>query len=149
VLSSMSRKGNCRDNAVAESFFATLKLELVYQSHWRNLTQAHSEVFEYIEFFYNNECLHQALRYRAPRQAFEEACRLASFSAGEKLLVSIASWRHDCCIEPGQNFVSHRFGRFTASKHFASTSIFSQVARLGQSQRRTQMYGVIEQAVTR
>jgi putative transposase len=38
VLSSMSRKGNCWDNAVAESFFATLKLELVYQSHWRTRT---------------------------------------------------------------------------------------------------------------
>src|SRR5690242_6837973 len=44
LLSSMSRKGNCWDNAVAESFFATLKLELSYRSHWRTRTQARSEV---------------------------------------------------------------------------------------------------------
>jgi transposase InsO family protein len=47
----MSPKGNCWDNAVAESFFATLKLELTYQNHWRTRTQARSEVFEYIELF--------------------------------------------------------------------------------------------------
>jgi len=63
VLSSMSRKGNCWDNAVAESFFATLKLELVYQSHWRTRTQARSEVFEYIELFYNRQRRHSALGY--------------------------------------------------------------------------------------
>jgi transposase InsO family protein len=49
LLSSMSRKGNCWDNAVAESFFATLKLELGYQRHWHTRTQARSEIFEYIE----------------------------------------------------------------------------------------------------
>jgi transposase InsO family protein len=51
VLSSMSRKGNCWDNAVAESFFASFKVELVYQSHLRIRTQARSEVFEHIELF--------------------------------------------------------------------------------------------------
>jgi transposase InsO family protein len=68
VLSSMSRKGNCWDNAVAESFFATLKLELVYQSHWRTRTQARSEVFEYIELFYNRRRRHSALGYLCPNE---------------------------------------------------------------------------------
>jgi len=68
VLSSMSRKGNCWDNAVAESFFATLKLELVYQNHWRTRTQARSAVFEYIELFYNRQRRHSALGYLCPHQ---------------------------------------------------------------------------------
>jgi len=68
VLSSMSRKGNCWDNAVAESFFATLKLELVYRSHWRTRTQARSEVFEYIELFYNRQRRHSALGYLCPNE---------------------------------------------------------------------------------
>jgi putative transposase len=66
LLSSMSRKGNCWDNAVTESFFATLKLELVYQSHWRTRSQARSEVFEYIELFYNRQRRHSALGYLCP-----------------------------------------------------------------------------------
>ena len=66
LLCSMSRKGNCWDNAVAESFFATLKLELSYRSHWRSRTQARSEVFEYIEVFYNRQRRHSALRYLSP-----------------------------------------------------------------------------------
>jgi len=68
VLSSMSRKGNCWDNAVAESFFATLKLELVYQNHWRTRSQARSEVFEYIEWFYNRQRRHSALGYLCPHE---------------------------------------------------------------------------------
>lgn len=68
VLSSMSRKGNCWDNAVAESFFASFKVELVYQSHWRTRTQARSEVFEYIELFYNRQRRHSALGYLCPNE---------------------------------------------------------------------------------
>ena len=52
-MSSMSRSGNCWDNAVAESFFAILKLELVYRCQWRTRAEAHSAVFEHIELFYN------------------------------------------------------------------------------------------------
>jgi len=66
IRSSMSRKGNCWDNAVAESFFATLKLELVYQSQWNSRAQARSEVFEYIERFYNRQRRHSALGYLCP-----------------------------------------------------------------------------------
>ena len=68
VLSSMSRKGNCWDNAVAESFFASFKVELVYQSHWRTRSQARSEVFEYIELFYNRQRRHSALGYLCPHE---------------------------------------------------------------------------------
>jgi hypothetical protein len=64
----MSRKGNCWDNAVAESFFATLKIELVYQSQWSTRTQARSELFEYIELFYNRQRRHSALGYLCPNE---------------------------------------------------------------------------------
>jgi putative transposase len=53
IQSSMSRKGNCWDNAVAESFIATIKVELVDQSQWSTRTQARNDVFEYIELFYH------------------------------------------------------------------------------------------------
>ena len=66
MLSSMSRKGNCWDNAVAESFFASLKLELVYQSRWRTRDQARSAMFEYIELFYNHHRRHSTLGYLSP-----------------------------------------------------------------------------------
>lgn len=71
IRSSMSRKGNCWDNAVAESFFATLKLELVYRSQWHTRAQARSEVFEYIERFYNRQRRHSALGYLCPAE-FEQ-----------------------------------------------------------------------------
>jgi putative transposase len=66
LLSSMSRRANCWDNAVAESFFATLKIELVYQTRWSTRAQARSEVFDYIEIFYNRRRRHSALDYLCP-----------------------------------------------------------------------------------
>jgi transposase InsO family protein len=69
---SMSRKGNCWDNAVAESFFATLKTELIYRSGWRDETHVHTAVFEYIEVFYNRQRLHSTLGYRTPAQVQNE-----------------------------------------------------------------------------
>jgi transposase InsO family protein len=65
MRSSMSRKGNCWDNAAMESFFATLKAELlrsVFDSH----ATARSAVFDYIERFYNRQRLHSTLGYRSP-----------------------------------------------------------------------------------
>lgn len=61
VKRSMSRKGNCWDNAVAESFFRNLKLEWVYQKKYRSRMQAALSVFEYIESWYNTERIHAAL----------------------------------------------------------------------------------------
>jgi len=66
IRSSMSRSGNCWDNAVAESFFASLKVELVYPSRWQTRAQARSAVFEYIEAFYNRRRRHSTLGYLSP-----------------------------------------------------------------------------------
>ena len=65
---SMSRKGNCWDNAVAESFFASLKLELVYHTRFRTRQEAISMIFDYIEVFYNRQRLHSTLAYKSPVQ---------------------------------------------------------------------------------
>ena len=65
---SMSRKGNCWDNAVAESFFATLKKELVHQCVYADPDAARSTLFEYIEVFYNRVRRHSALGGLSPEQ---------------------------------------------------------------------------------
>ena len=66
MLSSMSRKGDCWDNAAAESFFANLKNELVYWINFKTQDHARSEIFDYIEVFYNRQRLHQTLGYKTP-----------------------------------------------------------------------------------
>jgi len=66
VTPSMSRKGDCWDNAVAESFFASLKKELVYRGTFRTREEAYSAIFEYIEVFYNRERLHSSNGYTSP-----------------------------------------------------------------------------------
>ena len=65
---SMSRKGDCWDNAVVESFFATLKVELVDEADWATHELARSAIFEYIEVWYNRERRHSSLGYRSPVQ---------------------------------------------------------------------------------
>ena len=70
IVTSLSRRGNCWDNAVAESFFATLKVELVYETKWPNLHEAQRALFDYIELFYNGQRRHSSLGYLSPR-AFE------------------------------------------------------------------------------
>jgi len=72
----MSKKGDCYDNAVAESFFATLKLELVYPDFFRTREQADIQLFEYIEIFYNRQRLHSAISYAVPVQ-FEQSSHAA------------------------------------------------------------------------
>ena len=64
ITQSMSRKGNCHDNAVAESFFSTLKKELISQQTYQTRTDAISDIFEYIEVFYNRIRLHSYLNYK-------------------------------------------------------------------------------------
>jgi putative transposase len=66
VVCSMSRKGNCWDNAVAESFFATLKTELVYQRRFATRREAREAIFDFIEVFYNRERRHSSLGYVSP-----------------------------------------------------------------------------------
>ena len=71
----MSRRGDCWDNAVAESFFATLKVELVHDTTWATRATACRALFDYIEVFYNQERRHSTLGYLSPGE-FERAARM-------------------------------------------------------------------------
>ena len=62
----MSAKGDCYDNSVAESFFGTLKTELVYEQTYLSREQARQSIFEYIEIFYNRVRRHSTLNYQSP-----------------------------------------------------------------------------------
>ncbi len=66
VTQSMSRKGNCWDNAVAESFFKILKSELIYHRLYLNHWYARNEIFEFIEIWYNRKRRHSYLNYQTP-----------------------------------------------------------------------------------
>ena len=68
VTQSMSRKGNCWDNAVAESFFKTMKTEMVYHKSFQTKAEAKLAVFEYIEVWYNRQRTHSTLGYLTPCQ---------------------------------------------------------------------------------
>jgi transposase InsO family protein len=68
MLASMSRKGNCWDNAVAESFFATLERELVARRDWQTHDEARQAIFRYIETWYNRQRRHSTLGYISPVQ---------------------------------------------------------------------------------
>ena len=70
ITASMSRTGNCYDNAVTESFFGTLKTEHVHHQQFQSRDQARSSVFEWIEVFYNRQRRHSSLGYLSP-EAFE------------------------------------------------------------------------------
>jgi transposase InsO family protein len=70
IMCSMSRRGNCWDNAVAESFFSTLKIELAHEADWMTHTDARAAVAEYLEIFYNRQRRHSVLGYLSP-VAFE------------------------------------------------------------------------------
>jgi transposase InsO family protein len=66
LIPSMSRRANCYDNATMESFWATLKLELVYRCCFDSRAQARTQIFDYIETFYNRQRAHSALNYHSP-----------------------------------------------------------------------------------
>ena len=68
VKASMSRKGNCYDNAFVESFFRTLKVELVYARKFKTIQEARAAIFEFIEVWYNRQRLHSSLDYMTPEQ---------------------------------------------------------------------------------
>lgn len=72
MVASMSRKATCYDNAAMESFWSTLKLELIYRRQFANQAQVRQAVFDYIEVFYNHQRLHSTLGYRTPAD-FEAA----------------------------------------------------------------------------
>ncbi len=76
IVSSMSRRGNCYDNAFAESFFATIKKELIYRTKFATKAEAKKAIFEYIEVWYNRQRIHSSIGYLTPIQ-FEESLRIA------------------------------------------------------------------------
>jgi transposase InsO family protein len=72
LTQSMSRKGECLDNAPMESFFASFKKELVHRQRFRTRAQAKAATFEYIEVFYNRQRRHSGIGYQTPLQAFKD-----------------------------------------------------------------------------
>ena len=76
MIASMSRKGNCYDNAVAESFFSNLKNELVHHCDYYDRDEARAAIFKYIEVFYNRKRLHETLDYISPAQ-YEALAKVA------------------------------------------------------------------------
>jgi putative transposase len=76
IIASMSRKGNCWDNAHCESFFHTLKTELVYRRSFKTREEAKQAIFEWIECWYNAERRHSALEYMAPNE-YEKLAKAA------------------------------------------------------------------------
>ena len=106
MVASMSRKGDCWDNAPAESFFATLKSERVRRRHYRTREDAQLDLFDYIERFYNNRRLHSSLGYLSPAE-FEARAVTDPF--------------HQCVHQIGggsHHYRSRRSGR----SHHSSTS---------------------------
>jgi putative transposase len=77
ITVSMSRKGNCWDNAVAESFFSTIKKELIHRRRWRSLLELRNAVFEYVEVFYNRRRLHSFLNYKTPAEVEQQYAEAA------------------------------------------------------------------------
>lgn len=80
IIQSMSRKGDCWDNAVSESFFHSLKTELVYHESFKTKAQANEMIFEYLEIFYNRQRLHSYNDYMSPVE-FEEKMLLKEMVA--------------------------------------------------------------------
>ncbi len=80
AVASMSRKGNCWDNAVAEAFFSTLEFELIEGANWATHAEARKAIFRYIEGWYNRERLHSSLGYLSP-VAYEEQLALTRRAA--------------------------------------------------------------------
>lgn len=78
IRPSMSRKGNCWDNAAMESFFARFKVEALYAEDVSNKQEAYSCVFEYIEMFYNSQRRHSALGYKSPNRYEQDYLKMCA-----------------------------------------------------------------------
>ena len=81
----MSRRGNCYDNAPIESFWGTLKNELVYHYNYETRQQATSDVVKYIELEYNQTRIQKGLDFKSPRQIYDEFYRYAAWLKSPKL----------------------------------------------------------------
>lgn len=77
TIQSMSRRGNCWDNAVAESFFGSLKSELIHRESYKTRIEACTSVFDYIEIFYNQKRLHSVLGYLTPWEQVQKGRKVA------------------------------------------------------------------------
>jgi transposase InsO family protein len=77
LLGSMSRRGNCYDNAPMESFFGSLKNELVHHTSFPTKEAARRALFEYIEIFYNRRRRHSGVGYLTPARAYEQMAKAA------------------------------------------------------------------------
>ena len=77
AVASMSRKGNCWDNAVAESFFATVEIELIQDEDWHTRNEARAAIFDFIEVWYNRQRRHSSLEYQTPAE-FDKRLREAT-----------------------------------------------------------------------
>lgn len=80
IVGSMSRKGNCYDNAPTESWFATLKRELVYRTHYATHAEARQDIFEYVEVWYNRQRKHSTIGYMSP-VAYEQQWKKSTAKA--------------------------------------------------------------------
>lgn len=78
ICQSMSGKGNCWDNAVAESFFKILKSEMVWHHRYQTHNEAKSQIFQFIESWYNRIRIHEALGFKSPEVFFQEQLKVAS-----------------------------------------------------------------------
>lgn len=76
-IQSMSRRGNCWDNAVAESFFATLKKELIFHQSYESRIHASTAIFDHIEIFYNKQRRHSTLGYLTPEEKVQKGRKVA------------------------------------------------------------------------
>jgi putative transposase len=76
-IQSMSRRGNCWDNAVAESFFGSLKQELIYRNSFTSRIRATMSIFDYIEIFYNKQRIHSVLDYITPEEKQQQVKKVA------------------------------------------------------------------------
>ena len=68
MVASMSRKGDCWDNAVMESFYRTLKVERVHRDRYKDRRQAKTAIFKFIETYYNTDRMHSKLGYQSPNE---------------------------------------------------------------------------------
>ena len=75
IICSMSRKGNCWDNSVAESFFGSLKTERVFFTNYKTRDESRKDIIDYIEMFYNSRRRHSYLGYVSPRE-YEDSYQL-------------------------------------------------------------------------
>src|SRR5712691_1252318 len=105
----MSRRANCWDNAPMESFFASLKKELVHDADFATRAEARAAIFEYIEVFYNNQRRHSSLGYVSPAE-YENHAPLNSVSTFRGELQELCHEETPIDSERGGRAVTGRFG---------------------------------------